>query len=72
MPAQRLWDGCLSVSNAGRKRGRANRLGKRKDLNRGQMIGVGKTNMVWPGLNAPIVQGRELVRQERRPDNAEW
>ncbi|KAG4076039.1 hypothetical protein HA402_011513 [Bradysia odoriphaga] len=72
LSADRLWTGCLSVSNPGRKRGRANRLGKRKDLNKGQVIGVGKTNMVWPGLNAPVVQGRELIKQQKLPENPDW
>lgn len=40
-------------------------------MNRGQIIGVGKVNMVWPGLNAPIVRGRELVEQKQLPENPE-
>lgn len=43
MPAQDLWKGITSVSNAGKKRGRAKNASKSKikDLNRGQIIGVG-------------------------------
>ncbi|KAJ6639945.1 28S ribosomal protein S5, mitochondrial [Pseudolycoriella hygida] len=72
LSADQLWKGCTSVSNAGKKRGRARGIGRKKDLNKGQIIGVGKTNIVWPGLNAPIVKGRELVRQQKLPDNPDW
>lgn len=43
VPANALWKGITSVSNAGRKRGRAKTVSKKniKDLNRGQIIGVG-------------------------------
>lgn len=70
--ADQLWKGCTSVSNPGRKRGRARGIGRKKDLNRGQVIGVGKTNMLWPGLNAPVIRGKELVRQQKLPDNPDW
>lgn len=60
------------MSNAGRKRGRAKGIGRKKDLNRGQIIGVGKTNMLWPGLNAPVIRGRELVKHQKLPDNPDW
>ncbi|XP_074104955.1 mitochondrial ribosomal protein S5 [Cotesia typhae] len=68
-PAERLWKSATSVSNAGRKRGRGKSRRLIKNLNRGQVIGVGKVNMVWPGLNAPIVRGRELVEQKQLPEN---
>lgn len=42
-----------------------------KDLNKGQMIGVGKKNVLWPGLNAPIIRGRELVQQQILPEDPE-
>nr|CAG4650973.1 EOG090X0689 [Simocephalus serrulatus] len=73
LPADKLWKGVTSVSNAGRKRGRGRAVGKKtaKNLNRGQVIGVGKTNMVWPGLNSPIIQGKELVQQRKLPDDPE-
>lgn len=43
VPADNLWKGITSVSNAGRKRGRGKTISKKnmKDLNRGQVIGVG-------------------------------
>ncbi|CAF0879935.1 unnamed protein product [Adineta ricciae] len=67
--AQDLWKTITSVSNAGAKRGRAKRRGatKFKDLNLGQRIGQGKSNIQWPGLNAPVVQGREPVPIVERP-----
>ena len=41
--ANELWDGVVGVSNAGRKRGRGKRVGRKKitDLNRGQVMGTG-------------------------------
>lgn len=56
------------------KRGRARRINKRniRDLNKGQVIGVGKANMVWPGLNAPVIRDREIVQREKRPEDTEW
>jgi len=71
--ADQLWKGVTSVSNAGKKRGRGKGIGQKraKDLNRGQMIGVGKENIVWPGLNAPIIRGKELVKREKLPKDEE-
>lgn len=59
-----IWKGVTSVSNVGRKRGRGRGVGAKraKDLNRGQVIGVGKRNVIWPGLNTPIVKGKEVAR----------
>jgi small subunit ribosomal protein S5 len=71
VPADDLWKGITSVSNAGRKRGRAKGLPRRKDLNRGQIIGVGKANILWPGLSAPIIRGRELIQQQKLPEDPE-
>ncbi|XP_017776569.1 PREDICTED: 28S ribosomal protein S5, mitochondrial [Nicrophorus vespilloides] len=69
LPAEALWEGITSVSNAGKKRGRGKAVSKKniKDLNRGQLIGVGKANIVWPGLSAPIIRGKELVQQQELP-----
>ncbi|CAG0894284.1 unnamed protein product [Darwinula stevensoni] len=73
LSAEKLWKGVTSVSNAGKKRGRGKGRSKilAKDLNRGQIIGVGKKNIIWPGLNAPIIRGRELVRQQQLPEDKE-
>lgn len=67
--AQDLWKTITSVSNAGAKRGRAKRRGatKFKDLNFGQRIGQGKSNVQWPGLNSPVALGREIVSITERP-----
>lgn len=72
--ADEIWKGCTSVSNAGKKRGRAQKINKRniRNLNRGQYIGQGKANIVWPGLNAPVIRGAELVKQEKLPEDPEW
>jgi small subunit ribosomal protein S5 len=44
VPVEDLWKGMTSVSNAGKKRGRGKeaRRTMAPDLNRGQIIGVGK------------------------------
>lgn len=74
VPADDLWSGVTSVSNAGKKRGRGKGVGKKmsKDLNKGQVIGVGKANIQWPGLNTAIIRGRELVQQQKLPEDPEW
>ncbi|KAB7498447.1 28S ribosomal protein S5, mitochondrial [Armadillidium nasatum] len=66
--AQDLWKSMTSVSVTGRKRGRAKgKLASVKNLNKGQIIGVGEENVVFPGLNAPIFSGNALSRIEERP-----
>lgn len=49
MPAEALWKGITSVSNAGKKRGRGKTVSTKniKDLNKGQVIGVGKMVFVF-------------------------
>ncbi|XP_028170413.1 small ribosomal subunit protein uS5m [Ostrinia nubilalis] len=73
LPAEKLWKSVTSVSNAGAKKGRGKGAGRIRirDLNRGQIIGVGKINMLWPGLSAPVIRGRELLKQQRLPDDPE-
>ena len=41
--AENLWNGVVGVSNAGKKKGRGKRVGRKKqtDLNRGQILGTG-------------------------------
>ena len=62
------------MSKAGKRRGRGKGAGRRmaKDLNKGQIIGVGQINMVWPGLNAPIIRGREVVQQKKLPQDKNY
>lgn len=64
-PAAQLWKSVTSVSNAGKRRGRGKGLPRTRDLNKGQRLGVGKVPMVFPGLNAPIVQGEFVIQQRR-------
>jgi len=59
--ADDLWESATSVSNAGRKRGRAKGLRRRWDLNKGQRVGEGRSGMVFPGLQGHAVQGGEIV-----------
>lgn len=69
-----LWKGCTSVSNAGKKRGRAKRAGKglTKQLNRGQIIGVGRKNLILPGLNTRVRDGSEISSVTRGADDPAW
>ena len=72
--ADELWKGVTSVSKAGKRRGRGKGAGKRqaKDLNKGQIIGVGQVNMVWPGLNSPVLRGREMVDIKKLPQEKNY
>ncbi|CAH1791852.1 unnamed protein product [Owenia fusiformis] len=70
MTGKELWEGVTSVSSAGKKKGRGKRVGRmrQRDLNRGQVLGEGlRSNFVWPGLNAPVIKGRQVIRQEELP-----
>jgi len=59
--ADDLWRSATSVSNAGRKRGRAKGLRRRVDLNKGQRLGVGRAGTVFPGLTGPAMTGKQLL-----------
>lgn len=74
MPGAAIWKGVTSVSNAGRKRGRARRAGKglTKDLNRGQTIGLGRKRLDMPGLNTGVFVGSKIVQPDRGEDNPNW
>ena len=69
-----MWKGVTSLSKAGQRRGRGRGAGKKqaKDLNKGQSIGIGRINMVWPGLNAPVTQGKQLIQQKKLPQNKDY
>ncbi|CAH2253091.1 28S ribosomal S5, mitochondrial [Pelobates cultripes] len=58
LTADELWRGVLADSGAGARKGRGKRTKKKlkKDLNRGQVLGEGRSGFLWPGLNAPIVK----------------
>ncbi|XP_031843361.1 mitochondrial ribosomal protein S5 isoform X2 [Nomia melanderi] len=66
-PAAALWKSVTSVSNAGRRRGRAKGIPQMKDLNKGQKVGIGKVGMVFPGLNSALLTGNKLNVQEKHP-----
>lgn len=58
-----LWKSVLLVSTQGSKKGRGK--GKRfKDLNTGQVLGDGKLQVLWPGLNTDITN-----RSDRKVQN---
>ncbi|XP_064411896.1 28S ribosomal protein S5, mitochondrial isoform X2 [Latimeria chalumnae] len=58
LTADQLWRGVMAESGAGAKKGRGKRAKRklRKDLNRGQQVGEGRSGFLWPGLNAPVVK----------------
>ncbi|EAX10713.1 MRPS5 isoform 2 [Pan troglodytes] len=58
LTADELWKGALAETGAGAKKGRGKRTKKkkRKDLNRGQIIGEGRYGFLWPGLNVPLMK----------------
>ncbi|KZC06334.1 Putative 28S ribosomal protein S5, mitochondrial [Dufourea novaeangliae] len=68
-PATQLWKSVTSVSNAGKRRGRGKVAPRMKDLNRGQIIGMGKIEMILPGLNAAITEDNIMVAQSKAPPN---
>ncbi|XP_064124464.1 small ribosomal subunit protein uS5m isoform X2 [Loxodonta africana] len=58
LTAEELWKGVLAETGAGARKGRGKRTKKkrRKDLNRGQIIGEGRSGFLWPGLNVPLMR----------------
>ncbi|XP_065785888.1 small ribosomal subunit protein uS5m [Muntiacus reevesi] len=58
LTADELWKGALAETGAGARKGRGKRTKRkrRKDLNRGQVIGEGRCGFLWPGLNAPLMK----------------
>lgn len=74
MTADQLWKGVTSVSSQGARRGRGRGAAARKakDLNKGQILGIGSVNMVWPGLNAPVIRGREVVERRKLPQDKNY
>ncbi|XP_017819537.1 small ribosomal subunit protein uS5m isoform X1 [Callithrix jacchus] len=58
LTAGELWKGALAETGAGTRKGRGKRTKKkkRKDLNRGQIIGEGQCGFLWPGLNVPLMK----------------
>ncbi|KAK7598367.1 hypothetical protein V9T40_006602 [Parthenolecanium corni] len=72
--AAHIWKSVSSVSSAGRRRGRGKIRGKKviKDLNKGQVIGIGKENIRFPGLSSPIIRGRELVQRQKLPPDEHY
>nr|AWD75463.1 28S ribosomal protein S5 [Callistoctopus minor] len=69
LPADRLWGSVGGVSNAGRKKGRGRGRKRKIDLHIGQILGDGQQQMVWPGLNAPVLKGKKLLSVENLPPN---
>ncbi|XP_053169700.1 28S ribosomal protein S5, mitochondrial isoform X2 [Hemicordylus capensis] len=87
LTADQLWKGVLAETGASGRKGRGKRTKRRlkKDLNRGQVIGEGRSGFLWPGLNVPVMrQGtvqaigqrgkeeQEMLQTERIRQRDEW
>jgi len=59
--ANQLWSAQLGVSSQGKKRGRARGMMKRKNLNKGQVIGMGPEKITFPGLTSNTTTGKGPV-----------
>uniref|UniRef100_A0A8D0YJN1 Small ribosomal subunit protein uS5m n=2 Tax=Sus scrofa TaxID=9823 RepID=A0A8D0YJN1_PIG len=72
LTADELWKGALAESGAGARKGRGKRTKKkrRKDLNRGQIIGEGRHGFLWPGLNIPLMRNGavQTIAQRSKED----
>ncbi|NWH49665.1 RT05 protein, partial [Fregata magnificens] len=74
LTADELWKGALAETGVGVKKGRGKRRKKklRKNLNKGQEIGEGRSGFLWPGLNAPVIQsGRVQAVTQRKKEERE-
>ncbi|XP_028930230.1 28S ribosomal protein S5, mitochondrial isoform X2 [Ornithorhynchus anatinus] len=62
LTAEELWKGVLAETGVGARKGRGKRAKKKrkKDLNRGQLVGEGRSGFLWPGLNVPILKNGVL------------
>lgn len=71
--ASNIWKTVTSVSAAGSKRGRGQGVGKKRaiDLNRGQVIGIGRRLLNMPGLNKPLnyIKGPQRVSLDFEPQD---
>ncbi|XP_028942060.1 28S ribosomal protein S5, mitochondrial, partial [Antrostomus carolinensis] len=68
LTADELWKGALAETGVGVKKGRGKRRKKklRKNLNRGQEIGEGRSGFLWPGLNAPLIKSGKVQEVTQR------
>ncbi|XP_062346652.1 small ribosomal subunit protein uS5m isoform X2 [Cinclus cinclus] len=74
LTADQLWKGALAETGVGVKKGRGKKRKKklRKNLNRGQEIGEGRSGFLWPGLNAPVLQtGKVQELAQRKKEERE-
>lgn len=72
--AANVWKTVIGVSAAGAKRGRGKGLGRAfvKDLNKGQIIGVGTKRLVLGGLNSDVTVANKPVEIHNAGVNEEF
>ncbi|KYO18373.1 28S ribosomal protein S5, mitochondrial isoform B [Alligator mississippiensis] len=74
LTADELWKGVLANTSSRQKKGRGKRSKKklRKDLNKGQIIGEGRSGILWPGLSIPVmVDGKAQVISQHKKEQRE-
>ena len=70
--SDQMYGSLTGLSNTGLKRGRGRGSRKKVDLNRGQHLGVGKSGMVWPGLNQLTLKDKQVLRIHKQTPNQEY
>lgn len=72
--AESVWKSVISVSPAGKRRGRGKGTGRilAKDFNRGQVPGTGRHKIILPGLNAPLIAGKRVTSIQDLGKNPEF
>ncbi|XP_071962814.1 small ribosomal subunit protein uS5m-like [Antedon mediterranea] len=60
--SDQLWKSMTALTGKAHKKARGKRpqRRRRKDLNKGQIIGEGQARMAWPGLNTPIIKNNQV------------
>uniref|UniRef100_A0A8D0C987 Small ribosomal subunit protein uS5m n=1 Tax=Salvator merianae TaxID=96440 RepID=A0A8D0C987_SALMN len=74
LTADQLWKGVMAESGTGGRKGRGKRSKKKmkKNLNRGQVFGEGRSGFLWPGLNAQLIkEGRVQTISKRSREQQE-
>ncbi|XP_020650441.3 small ribosomal subunit protein uS5m [Pogona vitticeps] len=68
LTADEIWKAVVAQSSSSKNRARGKRTKKKikLNLNRGQMIGEGRSGILWPGLSAPILNQRSTLGIQRR------
>ncbi|XP_033102507.1 28S ribosomal protein S5, mitochondrial-like [Anneissia japonica] len=74
--SDQLWKSMTALTGKAHKKARGKRPQRRrkKDLNKGQIIGEGQAGIGWPGLNAPVIKNnvvQVIHKKEADPEREE-